>query len=177
MAMLTRDQIYTPNNKPRTVSLIVELAMESSSPEGVQPIFTVRDEKEGYISLQKLFIDLTVDDPSEHKFAEEVFGDFIYWTVLRENKLLKKHLADWRLTAEAKRKSIAFEYIISEVKTQGKNSFQAAKFLIDEPWKGTTKAARAASNKTTKEAHNEAMENNHGFSSDIKRLRKEGLIQ
>ena len=174
MAMLTRDQIYTPQNKPKTTSLVFELSQQAD----IEAVFTLRDEKEGFISLQKLFIEMTVEDPSEHTFAEQVFGDFPYWLHFRENKVLKKYLVEWRATAEAKRKSLAFNHIINEVKTQGKNSFQAARYLIDEPWKNKRDpSVKAQSSKTTNEAHEEALFQNEGFSADLKRLRTEGLIQ
>lgn len=125
---LDRDQIYTPNNGLKVLCLIKELAKPDD-----EPIFTLRDEKDGFESLQVLFINLVTEDPTESTFAQVVFGDVLYWMKARENKLLKPHLEEWRKVADVKRKAMAYEAIIGEVKTRGKNCFSAAKFIIDEP--------------------------------------------
>ena len=166
MAMLTRDQIFTAQNKPKTLSLIKELCKQ-----GDEPLFTVRDEKEGYISLQKLYIDLTVEDPSESDFADAVFGDFLYWTMLRDTPKFTPFVEEWRQIADAKRKSIAFKAIVEEVKTKGKASFSAARFLIDEPWKDKRNPkVKADSKKSTEQAANP-------YKEDMDRLREEGFLQ
>ena len=82
-----------------------------------------------------MFVNLTVNDPSEATFAEAIFGDVGYWLKARENKVLIPYLEDWRHEADVKRKSLAFQAIVDEVKTGGKSAFSAAKFLIDEPYK------------------------------------------
>lgn len=134
MSMLTRSDIYTPQGSLKILCLIQELAPFGSSQE---PLFTLREEKEGFISLKRLFVDHTWDDPSEATFALEVFGDVGYWLKARESKALKVHLTEWREEADVYRKKEAFKAIINEVTSQGKSAFSAAKFLIDEPWKSS----------------------------------------
>lgn len=159
MAMLTPKDLYTEGNVPKTTCLVLEL-----SRDGDTPVFTLAMEKEGYISLQKLFIDLTVDDPTEIEFAEQVFGDVVYWINWSNSPRLKPHLDKWRQVAEMKRKQIAFKAMVNEVRNDGKGSLQAARFLIEEPWKNKRlKKVREQSNKTTEQAHN-------SVSSDLKRL-------
>ena len=165
--MLSRNQIWTDQNRPKTLCLIKELCKQGID----DPIFTVRDEKEGYISLQKLYVEHTINDPSEAEFADLVFGDFIYWMHLRETPKFKPFVEEWRLIADAKRKSKAFKAIVREVEEEGKASFSAAKFLIDEPWKDKRNPkTKAQSKETTEKAYS-------GFDDDIKRLREEGFIQ
>lgn len=165
MAMLTRDQIYTPQNRRKEQSLFVETCAYHN-----EPIFTVRDEKEGYISLRKLYLEYVPKDPSEAVFAETVFGDVGYWLHLRENKTLKPFFEEWREEAEVIRKSFAFKAIVEEVETKGKSSFSAAKFLIDEPWKDKRNpAVKKQSKETTSKAA-------HQVKSDLERLQEEGLI-
>lgn len=125
---IPREEIYTVNNSLRILCLIQELCKHTD-----EPIFTLRDEKEGYESLQTLFINLTVEDPTEATFAEVVFGDVHYWLKARENRILKPYIEEWRMVADVKRKAMAYEAIISEVKNKGRSAFSAAKFLIDEP--------------------------------------------
>lgn len=132
---LDRDQLYTPNNVIKSLCLIKELCKP-----GDEPVFTIRDEKDGYESLKTLFVNYTVEDPSEATFAEVVFNDVGYWIKVRENKVLKPYIEEWREEADIKRKAIAFKSIVKEVQEGGKSAFSAAKFLIDEPYKDKRKA-------------------------------------
>ena len=131
---LRRDQLYTQNNVIKSLCLIKEL-----SKPGDEPIFTIRDEKEGYESLKTLFVNLTVNDPSEAVFAETVFNDVGYWIKVRENKVLQPYIEEWRIEAAIKRKSIAYQSIVREVQEGGKSAFSAAKYLIDEPYEDKRK--------------------------------------
>ena len=168
MAMLSKKYLYTSQNVPRTTSLIVEFNTKAD----VDPIFTVSAIREGYISLQKLFIEYTIDDPTEVVFAETVFGEISYWMTLREANRLKPYLEEWRAIADLYRKQRSFKVLVDEVKTDGKYSFQAAKYLIEEPWKPNTKAQRQATQKTTEKAYTSS-----GVADDVKRLKEEGYIQ
>jgi hypothetical protein len=143
-----RDQIYTTNNGLKVLCLIKELCKPTDT-----PIFTLRDEKEGYESLRTLFVSLTVEDPSEATFASVVFDDVGYWLKARENKILKPYVEEWREEADVKRKALAFNAIVHEVKTGGKSAFSAAKFLIEEPYKDKrTPKTKAQVQKTTEKA-------------------------
>ncbi|MCA9368199.1 hypothetical protein KC887_08155, partial [Candidatus Kaiserbacteria bacterium] len=74
--------------------------------------------------------------------------------------------------ADVKRKSKAFQAIIKEVTNDGKNSYAAAKYLIEEPWKQKrTKAAKEESRATTEEALISSE-----VSEDLDRLREAGLL-
>lgn len=150
MAMFTRDQLTGENNIRLTKSLFIDMGEDPAN------IFTLRHETyKGCVPLRNLYLKYCVDDPSESTFAEEVFGDWHFWAKLREIGWFKAHLQEWREVADIKRKSIAFKYIVDEVKNDGRNGYQAAKLLLDEPWKGKTKAARAAAAKTTAAAAEE----------------------
>lgn len=142
-----REYLYTTNNNIKILCLIQELAKPDD-----EPIFTLRDQKDGYESLQILFINLTVNDPTEATFAETVFGDVYYWLAARENSRLKPYLDQWRKVATIKRKRMAYEAIVSEVETRGRNAFSAAKFLIDEPEKDKRKSKVKEDVESTKKA-------------------------
>jgi hypothetical protein len=118
-------------------------------------VFTLRQNKEGLISLKKLFVDLTIDDPSEAVFALTLFDDVGYWMKVREFKLLKDHLEEWRKEADILRKSKAFQTMADEITNNGKSAYSAAKFFIDEPWKDkrnskTNKAVKETTAKARK---------------------------
>ena len=165
MAMLSRNQMYTPGNVRRTASLIFETCRYDD-----KPIFTLNVEREGYISLQNLYIKYCVDDPTENTFAEEVFGSLEFWLNMKTSKQLGPLFEPWKELVDIKRKQLAFQVILKEVKEEGKNSFQAAKYLIEEPWKKGVVAKRKAK-ETTKEAFSTSVQ------KDAERLKESGYLQ
>lgn len=165
MAMFDKEQLWAANGVAKTNSLF----WETKRP-GDEPILSLTGWNDGLPSLRHLYVTLTTDDPSEYTFAEEVFGDVRYWFKLREAKFMPELLKEWREEADMKRKQKAFKAIVEEVETNGKSAFSAAKFLIDEPWKGRTKVAQETRKKTTQKAVSV-------FDQDIERLKEEGLLQ
>jgi hypothetical protein len=131
--------------------------------------------KEGKISLFKLYMAHSVDDPSEVTFAEEVFGDLYFWQCLTEANWFQRHIQEWRLLAATVRKREAFKSIIKEVRENGKSSFTAAKYLIEEPWK-TGNALQRKQNKKLISESAEAAFSDSTIQSDLKRLKDEGII-
>ena len=164
--MFSESVLYSTGNVRRTRSLFKELSLG-----GQEPVFTLgRDRGEGYICLKKLYIQFCVSDPSEAIFAEVVFGDIGFWKNIAKCTWMQDHLEEWREVVEVKRKSLAFQSVIKQVEEDGKSSFQAARFLIEEPWKDkrTPKVAKAAKASTTQASN--------VVSSDVKRLKEEGLL-
>lgn len=146
MPICTQEQLYSPQGVAQLRPLIKEFYIKGSD-----PIFTIaKDNKEGYISLPKLFVQFVVDDPTEMTFAEEVFGDIAYWLKVREMGILSSHLREWRNQADILRKRKAFKAVIKEIDEGGRSAFTAARFLIDEPWKH--KGLKKDSKQTTAEA-------------------------
>lgn len=165
MAICTREDIYTTNNGLKFLCLIKELCKPTDT-----PIFTIRDEKSGLISLRTLFLKLVTDDPSEATFAEEVFGDVGYWLKVRDHKFIKPYVEDWRQECDVLRKAKAFKAIMEEVTNEGKSSFAASKFIIDEPWKDKRNAkVKAKSKESTQQAAD-------SYKDDFSRLVEEGFI-
>lgn len=163
MAITTRDQIYNNMNVPTFRPLIHEFSLEPS-----KVIFTMNKEhKDGYISLYSLFVQFVVDDPTETKFAQEVFGDISYWFSIREFPAMKAYLEDWRHICDVLRKAKAFEVMVDEVKEKKRNSFQAAKYLIEEPWKSKTRSNRKKIEKSTEEAFSK-----FDVKDDLERIQK-----
>lgn len=71
---------------------------------------------------------LAQEDITEVKFANEHFGSYETWISFVE----KNHntIATWRKELELKLKGEAFSTVISTMKEGGKESLQAAKFLL-----------------------------------------------
>ncbi len=166
MAMLSREDIYTVNNVPRSISLFLETCKQGID----KPIFTLSPIRTDYINFHNLFIKLVVDDPSEATLAEEVFGNLDYWVRLNESRILRPYFDKLRHLADIERKRIAFNAIMKEVKEEGRSSFTAAKYLIEEPWKDKKDPkVKRESKDTTNKAYN-LVEN------DVERLKGEGLL-
>jgi|SRR6056297_2040305 len=172
MALFTHDQLHSKNNIRYTKKIFYEWV-------GSKGLVNLsHEERGGTIPLRKLFIPMTIIDPTEVEFAEYVFGDYAYWEFLerRTKSWTAKDIAEWRRMAEVGRKSMAFKTIYEELKA-GKASYQAAKYLIEEPWKARTpdvdkRKARKESQETAEEAFEAT-----GISEDLKRLKEQGLIQ
>lgn len=112
-----------------TQSLFLEMGYKP------QAIFTLGDEDmeykgKTYISLKKLY--LSLEDPTEYEVATQHLGGWNHWKRLRGNKLLARHLDEWKdelsikLTAKGVRLAI-------KIATDG-GTFQAAKWLADTGW-------------------------------------------
>lgn len=171
MALFTRDQLYGKNNIRYTQALFYEFA-------GKDGLLNLSDqEKHGTIPLRKIFIPMVTKDPTEVEFAEYVFGEYAFWQYFEERtkSWTAHHLATWRHEADVARKSLAFRSIMKELE-EGKSSYQAAKYLIEEPWKIKSAPDKRKARKEAKETAEEAFEAS-GVSADLKRLKEEGLIQ
>ena len=61
------------------------------------------------------------------------------------------------------------------MKTNGKSSFTAAKYLIEEPWKTGNAMERKRNKKLVSESAEEAFSDST-IQSDLKRLKEEGVL-
>lgn len=114
--------------KLRTQSLFLELGY------GAEAIFTLKDqdhthEGKEYLSLKRLYLEF--EDPTEYEFATNVLLGWKHWQRMCENKLIRKHIDDWRDELEVKLRSRA---IIDAIKEARKGHFQAAKWVADRGW-------------------------------------------
>jgi hypothetical protein len=143
-----------PNTKPykdirnrfRTESLFIETyKYESLDPEVYVPVWTLREFPHklppNHVFYDK-FPDHTVPalrdeymrimDPTEYRFAEEVFGSFRHWKILREAKFMQDVLPEWRDSLQSKLKAEAVRIIRNIANSGDKSSLQAAKWLAEK---------------------------------------------
>jgi len=165
MAIFKKEQLWAANGLPKTNCLF----QETKRP-GDAPIMSLNGWSDDYPCLRTYYVNLTVDDPSEATFAEEVFGDIRYWFKLRDAKFMSSYLPEWREEADIKRKQKAFKAVFKEVEENGRSAFTAAKYLIEEPWKGKTLEVKKATRRTTGKAVSV-------FDEDLERLREDGVLQ
>lgn len=165
MIPVKKEDLWSTNNQARTHSIFLETAKP-----GETPVLTLEAEDSELVCLKTLYMSYAVTDPTEVLFAETVFADLKYWKRLKEAKFFQAYLNEWRELAEEKRKQIAFNAIIQEIESKSRNSFAAAKYLIEEPWKPKTKESKARSQKTTEKALTP-------FQEDVERLKDLGFLQ
>ncbi len=143
MAVVTPDRLVNKSNAYQIQNLV------KGSPLAKDPVFTFDwEHKDGLVSLPKLFVSFTSEDPTEITFAEQVFGNVPYWLYIRETSFIAKHLESWRFLADLERKKKAFKTLIKDAESNP----TTAKYLIEEPWKPKTQAEKKKTKATTESA-------------------------
>ena len=178
-SIFTQDQLIAKGGITRTKSLFMETSYDDPeywlmtlkendivSPKG-QPL----------LSLTRLYVDLAINDPSEYTFAMEVFGSWAVWEKMCGSDVrIQKQIAIARSEADVKRKSLVYRGIMTEVKA-GNASFQAQKWISEEPWKATETATDGRKKRKKQIVVAEAAFEAEGLSGDLKRLKDEGYLQ
>ena len=118
-----------------------------------------------YPSLKMLY--LQEEDPTEYTFATKYLLGWKHWQRLCENKLLRKHIDEWREELEIKMRSRAVKEM---VRSAAKGGVVASKWLADRGWvqrgAGRPSKAEVASEKAFMARVDEE------YSSDVIRLHK-----
>lgn len=172
--LFEHDQLYNGVNRRITKSLFKETAPWERTH---MVVMSLKSNSKDLPSLRDMYIELCLDDPTETVFAEYVFGDLEFWYEIKESTWFKPFYEEYQRTTTLKRKSQAFRFLTQEVRQQGKGALQAAKYLIEEPWKAKTgtatdkRKARKESQETAQQAFEES-----GISDDIKRLKEQGMM-
>lgn len=114
--------------KYRTQSLFLELGYKDEA------YFTLKEDDyvyEGrtYPSLKRLYLE--VQDPTEYKFATEHLMGWKHWQRMCENKVIRRHIDEWREELEVKLRCQAIGDAINLAKS---GQFQAAKWVADRGW-------------------------------------------
>lgn len=130
MELPSKDQMLDTAGRPITQSLFLEIGYTDSA------IYTLKEddyEYKGkiYPSLKKLY--LASEDPTEYEFAKTYLLNWRHWQRICENKILQKHIDEWREELEVKLRSRA---VLQAIKNANKGGFQAAKWLADRGWAG-----------------------------------------
>lgn len=144
--MFRIDQLKGTNGKNRVQQLFYELSYDNPQ----YAIFTTKDEDystpdgKHLYSLKKLYLSISVNDPTEYTFAQTVFGNWNHWQAIFKSPITKKMVAEWRDELVVKIKSKAITHIATEMNNaESKNSFQAAKLLLDKGWLEKEPASKA----------------------------------
>jgi len=83
-------------------------------------------------SFPQLYLSLCKTDPTEATLARLVFGGYEHWKILSETVALKEYIEALREENAIGIKSEAYDYLLKEVRTKGKNAYQSARYLLDK---------------------------------------------
>lgn len=162
MELPSKDQMYDSTNRPITQSMFLEIGYTDAA------IYTLKEddyEYNGkiYPSLKKLY--LLTEDPTEYEFAKTYLLGWRHWLRLCENKVIRKHIDEWREELEVKLRSKA---VMQAIKNANKGGFQAAKWLADKGWDG--KRAGRPSKADIEKEKKIAANINQEYAGDVVRL-------
>ena len=130
----------------RTQSLFLELGYSDES------LYTLKDidhewNGKNYPSLKRLYLECA--DPTEYTFATTHLLGWRHWQRICENKVLARHVEEWRDELEVKLRSKAILDAVHAAKT---GNFQAAKWVADRGWanKGAGRPSKSDVERETK---------------------------
>ncbi|MNQ04007.1 hypothetical protein D3C85_167140 [compost metagenome] len=144
--MINKEKLVDSMGRPLTQSLFLEIGYSDYA------VYTLKEydypyKGKHYPSLKKLY--LKEEDPTEYVFAEKHLLGWQHWKRLCENKVIAKHIEEWREEMELKIRSQAVRDMMNLCASENGN-FSAAKFLADKGWEKRT-AGRPS--KQEKERH------------------------
>lgn len=116
-----------------------------------------------FISLKAKYLEMA--DPTEYDFANTYLCGWRHWNRLVENKVIRKHIDEWREELEYKLRSQAVKQM--KLSAEGGN-YQAAKWFTDRGW--ATRGAGRPSKEAVEKEMNIQKRLGDEFSADIIRL-------
>ena len=144
---MDKSKLQDTMGRPLTQSLFLELGYKTEF-----AIYTLKDDDytyEGkvYPSLKRLYLE--EKDPTEYTFACSNLLGWKHWLRLCANKIILKHIEEWREELEVKLRS---EGIKKAFLSAEGGSFQAAKWLADRGWeaRGAGRPSKEAVERETK---------------------------
>jgi hypothetical protein len=93
-------------------------------------IMSLEDKTSGLPCLRDLYLNLTLEDPTEYYFATEVFNTWDFWENLSSSAVIRPVVDKWRTENMIRQKSLAVKQLKMEA-TMGKSKATAAKWLFD----------------------------------------------
>lgn len=117
------------------------LFKELSSGEEDKALYTLRrEDTHGLPALFRLYMEL--NDPTEYTVATTLFESWEHWLKITNNRMIQPYIIEMREELAKKLESEGVARLINEVQTNGKNAYQAAKYLADRGWATDTKPTK-----------------------------------
>lgn len=163
MELPSKEKMLDTMGRPITQSLFLEIGYSDSA------LYTLKDNDFEYQgrnlpSIKKLY--LQCEDPTEYDFAVTYLLGWGHWQRICENKVLRKHIEEWRCELEVKLRSRGVKAAITAANA---GNFQASKWVADRGWdtRGAGRPTKADVERETKIQAAIADE----YSADVIRLR------
>lgn len=162
--MIEKSKLVDTMGRPLTQSLFLEIGYSEYA------VYTLKEfdyEYKGslYPSLKKLY--LKEEDPTEYVFAEKHLLGWQHWKRLCDNKVIRKHVDEWREELELKIRSQAIRDMMGLCASENGN-FSAAKFLADRGW---DKRGAGRPSKAEKERQDRIQDRiDEEFAADVARM-------
>lgn len=81
-----------------------------------------------FVSLKRLYLE--TEDPTEYEFATKHLGGWDHWKALCACSWFEEYIEAWRAELQLKLQSRALKNLMFEAENNGKNAYDANKFLI-----------------------------------------------
>lgn len=162
---MDKSKLKDTSGRPLTQGLFLEVNYDEK-----YAVYTLKDEDYEYKgvvypSLKRLYLES--EDPTEYAFATKYLLGWQHWKRLCENKMLSKHIDEWKEELELKLRSQAIRDMQNLCASENGN-FGAAKFLADRGW---DKKAVGRPSKSEVERHLAVEKRlDDEFNSDVARL-------
>lgn len=160
--MIERERLLDKAGRPLTQSLFLEVGYTDEAIFSLKEVDCTYNGK-SYPSMKRLYMEMA--DPTEYEFATTYLLGWKHWMRICENKLLRKHIDEWREELEVKLRSKA---VMQVMKQADIGSFQSSKWLADRGWD-----VRAAGRPTKleQEKHKKIQENiDAEYGGDVVRM-------
>lgn len=135
--MSLKDNLYYPEIEAKlsnrmgtrlTTGLFHETELDKS-----KVVYTLRDEAyNGLPSAKAIYMEIA--DPTEYAAALAIVGSWNHWLRLLGNKLLLKHIEDWRVELEIKMRSEALLSVAKQSVEKTASGLTAAKYIAEQGW-------------------------------------------
>ena len=127
--MFTHNQLHV-NNVQMSRALFSDVTSSEYN------IMSLEDKTSGLPCLRDLYMELTLDDPTEYTFAIEVFNTWDFWENLSASSVIQPIVDKWRKENMVRQKMIAVKALKQEA-FNGKSKATAAKWLFDNGFTAT----------------------------------------
>lgn len=121
--MFTHEQLHV-NNVQLSRALFADVTKSEYN------LLTLEDKNSDLPCLRDLYMELTLEDPTEYQFAIQVFNTWDFWENLSSTSIIKPKIDKWRKENMIRQKSLAVVAMKSEAKV-GKSRATAARWLYD----------------------------------------------
>lgn len=150
-----------------TLALFYETSLDKT-----QVVYTLKDrDHAGYPSLYRLY--MAANDPTEYSFATRHLDGWAHWERISKAPWFREYVTAWRKELELRTRSEALVRVRDVAASEGKEAFQANKYLLNGQWKDKDPARRrgAPSKQDIREAANEMVTDHQTLTSDLERIK------